>query len=77
LPALERIGAMLLAINAAGGERNPRKTASRCRAQARQERKAVSDSASSETRDHFTTGNAKSYKQPLQELLQTAPRRKM
>ena len=33
--------------------------------------------ASTETRGHLTTGNAKFYAQPLQELLQTAPQRTM
>ena len=33
--------------------------------------------ASTETRGHLTTGNAKFYPQPLQELLQTAPQRTM
>ena len=33
--------------------------------------------ASSETRGHATTGQARFFKQPLQELLQTAPRKAM
>jgi homoserine O-acetyltransferase len=33
--------------------------------------------ASEDTRGHGTTGMAKFYKQPLQELLQTAPKRTM
>ncbi len=33
--------------------------------------------ASAETRGHLTTGNAKFYTKPLQELLQTAPQRTM
>ena len=33
--------------------------------------------ASTETPGHLTTGNARSYAQPLQELLQTAPQRTM
>ena len=33
--------------------------------------------ASTETRGHLTTGAAKFYQQPLQELLQTAPPRTM
>jgi homoserine O-acetyltransferase len=33
--------------------------------------------ASTETRGHLTTGNAKFYAEQLQELLQTAPRRTM
>jgi homoserine O-acetyltransferase len=33
--------------------------------------------ASTETRGHLTTGNAKFYAQQLQELLQTAPQRTM
>jgi homoserine O-acetyltransferase len=34
-------------------------------------------SASSETRGHLTTGNAKFYKKQVEELLQTAPQRAM
>ncbi|OIQ64473.1 hypothetical protein GALL_539750 [mine drainage metagenome] len=33
--------------------------------------------ASTETRGHLTTGNAAFYKQPLHDLLQTAPQRTM
>jgi homoserine O-acetyltransferase len=33
--------------------------------------------ASTETRGHLTTGNAKFYSQQLRELLQTAPQRTM
>jgi homoserine O-acetyltransferase/O-succinyltransferase len=33
--------------------------------------------ASTETRGHLTTGDAKFYKQQLQELLQTAPQKTM
>jgi homoserine O-acetyltransferase len=77
-PALERIEATLLAINSADDERNPPET-------------GITDSAlkrvrnsrlylippSTETRGHLTTGNAKFYKQQLQELLQTAPQQAM
>ena len=34
-------------------------------------------SASSDTRGHLTTGNAKFYKKQLEELLQSAPQRAM
>ena len=75
---LERIEATVLAVNSADDERNPPET-------------GVTDAAlkhvkhgrlylipaSPETRGHLTTGNAAFYKQPLQELLQTAPQRTM
>jgi homoserine O-acetyltransferase len=75
---MEKIAATLLAINAADDERNPPET-------------GVTDAAirritngnlylipaSTETRGHLTTGNAKFYSQQLRELLQTAPQRTM
>ena len=75
---LERIEATVLAINAADDERNPPETGLTEAAL-----KHISNArlhlvpASSETRGHLTTGNAKFYKQQLQELLQTAPQRTM
>ena len=68
----------MLAINSADDERNPPET-------------GVTDAAlkhvkngrlylipaSTETRGHLTTGDAKFYKQQLQELLQSAPQRTM
>jgi homoserine O-acetyltransferase len=77
-PGLERIEASLLAINAADDERNPPESGLMERAL-----KQVKNSklylipASEQTSGHLTTGNAKFYKQQLQELLQTAPQRAM
>jgi homoserine O-acetyltransferase len=75
---LDKIEAMLLAINAADDERNPPET-------------GVTDAAlkhvkngrlflipaSNATRGHLTTGNATFYQLQLRELLQTAPQRTM
>ena len=75
-PGLERIQAALLAINSADDERNPPETGIMER-----ELKRVKNGrlylipASEETRGHGTTGMAKFWKQQVQELLQTAPRR--
>jgi homoserine O-acetyltransferase len=75
---LERIGAALLAINAADDERNPPETGVTLAAMKRVKNgKLYLIPASPETRGHLTTGNAAFYKQPLQELLQTAPQRTM
>jgi homoserine O-acetyltransferase len=77
-PGLERIQAAVLAINSADDERNPPETGLMER-----ELKRVKNGrlhlipASEATRGHGTTGMAKFYKQQLQELLQTAPRRAM
>jgi homoserine O-acetyltransferase/O-succinyltransferase len=77
-PGLERIEAALLAINAADDERNPPETAIMER-----ELKRVKNGrlylipASEETRGHGTTGNAKFYKNELQEFLQKVPQRAM
>ena len=74
-PGLERIQATLLAINSADDERNPPETGIMER-----ELKRVKNArlfiipASEDTRGHGTTGLAKFWKQPVQELLQTAPR---
>jgi homoserine O-acetyltransferase len=76
--ALEKIEATVLAINAADDERNPPETGITGAAL-----KHVKNGriylipASTETRGHLTTGNARFYKQQLQELLQTAPQRTM
>jgi homoserine O-acetyltransferase/O-succinyltransferase len=73
-PGLGRITAALLAINAADDERNPPETGLMEGAL-----KQVGNGhlylipASEETRGHGTTGMAKFYKQPLAELLQSAP----
>ena len=75
---LERITAALLAINSADDERNPPEIGIMER-----ELKRVKNGrlylipASADTRGHGTTGMAKFWKQQLQELLQTAPRRAM
>ncbi len=75
---LERIEAMVLAINAADDERNPPETGVTLAAMKRVKNgKLYLIPASPETRGHLTTGNAAFYKQPLQELLQTAPQRTM
>jgi homoserine O-acetyltransferase len=73
---LERIEALVLAINAADDERNPPETGV-TEAALRRIRNArlYLVPASTETRGHLTTGNAKFYKQQLQELLQTAPQK--
>ena len=75
-PGLERIRAALLAINSADDERNPPELGIMER-----ELKRVKNGrlylipASEDTRGHGTTGMAKLWKQQLQELLQTTPRR--
>jgi len=75
---LERIQAVLLAINSADDERNPPETGVMER-----ELKRVRNArlflipASEETRGHGTTGMAKFWKQQVQELLQTAAKRAM
>jgi homoserine O-acetyltransferase len=75
---MEKIAATLLAINAADDERNPPETGVTDAAI-----KRVTNGnlylipASTETRGHLTTGNAKFYSQLLRELLQTAPQRTM
>jgi homoserine O-acetyltransferase len=75
---LERIEATLLAINAADDERNPPETGVMLAAMKRVKNgKLYLIPASTETRGHLTTGNAAFYRQPLQELLQTAPQRTM
>jgi homoserine O-acetyltransferase len=77
-PGLERIEAVLLAINGADDERNPPESGLMER-----ELKRVKNGrlylipASSETRGHGTIGMAKFYSKQLQELLQTAPQRAM
>ena len=73
-PGLSRIKARLLVINAADDERNPPETGLMDNAlkQVRDGRLYLIP-ASEETRGHGTTGMAKFYKQPLAELLQSAP----
>jgi homoserine O-acetyltransferase len=75
---LEKIEATVLAINAADDERNPPETGVTDAAMKRiKNGKLYLIPASTETRGHLTTGNAKFYAKQLQELLQTAPRRTM
>jgi homoserine O-acetyltransferase/O-succinyltransferase len=75
-PGLDRITTPLLAINAADDERNPPELGIMER-----ELKRVKNArlllipASDETRGHGTTGLARFWKQPLQEFMQTVPRR--
>jgi homoserine O-acetyltransferase/O-succinyltransferase len=75
---LDRIEATLLAINAADDERNPPETGVTDAALRRvRNGKLYLIPASTETRGHLTTGNAKFYTQQLRELLATAPQRTM
>jgi homoserine O-acetyltransferase/O-succinyltransferase len=75
---LERIDAMLLAINAADDERNPPETGVTEAAMKRVKNgKLYLIPASNETRGHLTTGNAAFYKEQIKELLQAAPQRAM
>ncbi len=75
---LKKIEATRLAINAADDERNPPETGLTDTALKRVKNgKLYLIPASTETRGHLTTGNARFYKQQLQELLATAPQRTM
>jgi len=75
-PRLERIKAALLVINSADDERNPPETGLMDAALRRiPGAKLHLIPASVDTRGHGTTGLATFYRTPLQELLQTAPRR--
>jgi homoserine O-acetyltransferase len=77
-PGLERIQAALLAINSADDERNPPETGVMDRELKRVKNgKLYLIPASEETRGHGTTGMAKFWKQQLQDLLATAPRKVM
>jgi len=77
-PGLERIQALVLAINSADDERNPPETGIMER-----ELKRVKNGrlhlipASEETRGHGTTGFPKFWSKQVQELLATAPKRTM
>jgi homoserine O-acetyltransferase len=77
-PNLDRIQAIVFAINSADDERNPPELGIMER-----ELKRVKNArlfliqASDETRGHGTTGIARFWKQQIQELLQSAPRRAM
>jgi homoserine O-acetyltransferase len=75
-PGLERIQATVLAINAADDERNPLELGILEREMKRVKNgRVLVIPAGEQTTGHGTTGSAKFYKQQLQELLQTAPRR--
>ncbi len=75
---LEKIEATVLAINAADDERNPQETGVTAAAMKRIKNGSLYlIPASTETRGHLTTGNAKFYAEPLRQLLQTAPQRTM
>lgn len=77
-PGLEHIQAALLAINSADDERNPPETGTTERELKRVKNgKLYLIPASEETRGHGTTGMAKFWRQQVQELLETAPRRAM
>jgi homoserine O-acetyltransferase len=75
---MEKIEATLLAINAADDERNPPETGVTEAAVKRiRNGKIYLIPASTETRGHLTTGNAKFYAGQLRELLQSAPQKTM
>jgi homoserine O-acetyltransferase len=75
---LDKIEATLLLINAADDERNPPETGVTDAGIKRiKNGKIYLIPASTETRGHLTTGNARFYSRQLQELLQTAPQRTM
>ncbi|HEY0909824.1 MAG TPA: alpha/beta fold hydrolase [Bradyrhizobium sp.] len=75
---MEKIQATLLAINAADDERNPPETGVTDAAIKRiKNGRLFLIPASTETRGHLTTGNAKFYASQLRELLQTAPQHTM
>ena len=75
-PELEKIQAALLAINAADDERNQPETGLMETALKRVKNgKLHLIAASDQTTGHATTGNARFYKQQLEELLRTAPNR--
>jgi homoserine O-acetyltransferase len=74
-PGLERIQAMLLAINSADDERNPPELGLLDREIKRVKNgRVLLIPGSDQTVGHGTTGQAKFWKQQLGELLQTAPR---
>jgi homoserine O-acetyltransferase/O-succinyltransferase len=75
---MEKIEAMLLAINAADDERNPPETGVTAAAIKRiRNGRLYLIPASAETRGHLTTGDASFYAGQLKELLQNAPQRTM
>ena len=75
-PTLDRIEAPVLAINSADDERNPPETGVMAAAMQRLRNGRLHlIPASTDTRGHGTTGQAKWWKQQLADLLQAAPRR--
>ena len=75
---LSRIEAMLLAINSVDDERNPPETGVTIDALGHVKNgKLYLIPASSETRGHGTTGNAKFYRDQIEQLLRSAPARGM
>jgi len=77
-PDLEKITAALVAVNAADDERNPPETGVMDREIKRvKNRKVFLIPASSETRGHGTTGQARFYKQAIEDLLKSAPNKAM
>ncbi|QQO16481.1 alpha/beta fold hydrolase [Bradyrhizobium diazoefficiens] len=75
---LEQIEATLLLINSADDERNPPETGVTDAAMKRVKNgRLYLIPASTETRGHGTTGNAKFYREQIRQLLQTAPQRTM
>ena len=75
---LEKIEAPLLLVNAADDERNPPETGITEAAMKRVKTgKMLLIPASEQSSGHATTGNAKFYKQALQELLESAPQKGM
>jgi homoserine O-acetyltransferase/O-succinyltransferase len=76
--SLEQIEASLLLINSADDERNPPETGVTDAAMKRVKNGHLYlIPASTETRGHGTTGNAKFYIEQIRQLLQTAPQRTM
>ncbi|MBR0724827.1 alpha/beta fold hydrolase [Bradyrhizobium manausense] len=75
---LEAIEASLLLINSADDERNPPETGvTEAAMKLVKNGKLYLIPASTETRGHGTTGNAKFYSEQVRQLLQTAPQRTM
>jgi homoserine O-acetyltransferase len=77
-PALDKIEAHVLAVNAADDERNPPETGITERAMKRVKNgRLLLIPASEATSGHGTTGKAKFYARELKEFLDAAPRREM
>jgi homoserine O-acetyltransferase/O-succinyltransferase len=77
-PGLEKIQAWVLAINSADDERNPPETGIEVEAMKHVKNgKLFLIPASDQTSGHGTAGDARFYKQQLQEFLQLVPRQGM